>query len=130
MPDEPFDEKLDEIFRGIEQQEAVRRLRENHPYLLDLMEVLRPHGPRGLARSIVLHTLERDRRTNGLPMPEKFEEAVQSVYNRYCVDSAVFKKRKVRPSDGLFYSPRGKGSGVWAVHLDRATEWLSARLKP
>jgi len=40
----------------------------------------------------------------------------------------VFAKRKAPDTDGLFYSPEGKGSGVWAVNRDRAAAWLKVKL--
>lgn len=123
-----FDEWLDNALKEIEAEEAHKRLRRQHPYVLDLIEVLRPY-PRGLARQNVLQALENRRHSDGLPIPPKFEAAVQSTYNRHCVDSSVFIKRKAPISEGLFYSPGGKGSGIWAAHLGRAMAWLNANLE-
>ena len=118
---------LEQALREFEADEAAIELRRQHPYLMDLIEVLQPY-PRGLSRQIVLHTLEKQRQRDGLPIPPKFEQAVQSVYNRYCVDSLVFIRRKAPLSEGLFHSPGGKGSGIWAVHPERAAAWLRTKV--
>ncbi len=106
---------------------AAKKLRLENPYVKDLIEVLQPRS-NGLSRQLVLHTLERRRKTAGLSIPKKFEETVQSAYNQHCVDSSVFKKCGKPESEGLFYSPQGKGSGVWAVHRDKAAAWLRAHI--
>ena len=116
---------LDQI---IKEGQAAKQLRLDHPYVLDLIEVLKPYPTRGLARQSVLSKLEQNRKSEGLPIPQKFEESVQSTYNRYCVDSAVFVKRKAPVSEGLFFSPIGKGAGAWAVNVDRAKDWVKAKL--
>lgn len=126
MADE-IDDWLEQALQELAAKEAEKSCRRQHPYVLDLMEVLKPH-PHGFARRSVLHTLEKNRQRDGLPIPPKFEEAVQSVYNRHCVDSMVFTKRKAHLSEGLFYSPGGKGSGTWAVHPERAAAWLKMKL--
>ena len=113
-----FDEKLKQLAKA---KAALKALK--YPYVRDLIEVLRPH-PRGLSRRLVLHTLERKRKEAGLSIPEKFEQSVQSAYNKHSVDSSVFKKRKAPEWQGLFYSPQGKRSGIWAVYPDRANAWL------
>jgi DNA repair photolyase len=101
----------------------------SHPYVVDLIRVLEPHAPNGLARQSVLRALEKNRADAGLRIPPKFEQAVQRVYNWYSIDSTVFAKRKVTESEGLFYSPAGKGSGIWAINRDRAAAWLKAKLE-
>lgn len=126
MTDE-IDDWLERVMREFQAKEAAKELRRQRPYLMDLIEVLQPY-PRGLSRQMVLHNLEKRRQRNGLRIPPKFEEAVQSVYNRHCVDSLVFIKRKARLSEGLFHSPGGKGSGIWAVHSERAAAWFTTKL--
>jgi hypothetical protein len=94
----------------------------------DLINVVAPYGADGLSRQSVLRALENNRRTTGLRIPPKFEQAAQGTYNRYCIDSTVFLKRNAPDSDGLFYSPVGKGSGIWVVNLERAAAWLKEKL--
>lgn len=86
---------------------AARRLRLANPWLLDLIKVLYPH-PTGINRSVVLHTVQKNRAARGHKPVEKPEEAIQSAYNRFCVDSAVYRKRKNKlPDEGIFHSPKG-----------------------
>ena len=127
MADEDKDDWLDQLVRDVQARIAKKELRLEHPYVKDLIEVLKPY-PRGLSRQMVLHTLEKNRLRAGLPIPEAFVQSVQSSYNQHCVDSLVFKKRNAPMSEALFYSPHGKGSGTWAVHIDRAAAWLRSRL--
>lgn len=121
------DSWIEDLLREVNAAIAAKKVRLENPYVKDLIEVLMPH-PRGLSRQLVLHTMERKRKQSGASIPENFEQSVQSVYNQHSVDSMVFVKRKAPESDGLFYSPEGKGSGLWAVNIDRATAWLKARL--
>lgn len=121
------DDWLATLLREFDADLAAKKLRRQNTYVRDLIEVLMPH-PRGLRRPLVLHSLEQKRKQASLPIPEKFEQSVQSAYNQHRVDSLVFTKRKAPESDGIFYSTQGKGSGYWAVYLDRATAWLEARL--
>jgi hypothetical protein len=114
--------------RWLEEWSANKRLRLAHPYVADLIRVLHPHGLQGFPRQAVLRALEKNRHDNGLRIPKKFDESVQGSYNRHCVDSGVFAKRNAPDSDGLFYSPAGKGSGIWAVNLERAAAWLKEKL--
>lgn len=116
-------ENIDQLLADVEQKEASRKLRRKHPYAKDLIEILLPY-PKGLTRTMVIDCLERQRRENGLPIPEKFEHVIQSVYNHHSIDSSVFKKRGAPESEGLFYSPQGKGSGQWAVREAVAQAWL------
>lgn len=116
-------ENIDQLLADVEQKEASRKLRRKHPYTKDLIEVLLPY-PKGLTRTVVIACLERQRRENGLPIPVKFEHVIQSVYNHHSIDSSVFKKRGAPESEGLFYSPQGKGSGQWAVREAEAQAWL------
>jgi hypothetical protein len=106
---------------------ALNEARHSHPYVADLIRVLLPFS-NGLRRSMVMHELKKRRKKDGLPIPPSFEESVQSSYNQHSVDSSVFRKRKAPDSEGLFYSPDGKGSGRWAVNRERAGAWLRARL--
>lgn len=83
--------------------------------------------PNGLSRQMVLHDLERQRKKDGLPIPESFEEAVQSSYNQHSIDSVVFRKRNLPDTEAIFYAPGGKGSGRWALNTERAIAWLKSR---
>ncbi|HEV7960656.1 MAG TPA: hypothetical protein VGP01_06460 [Rhizomicrobium sp.] len=128
MSDDPPDELFAREFQGVlEKYYALKEARQKHPYVGDLIAVLLPF-PAGLRRALVIYELEKQRKQDGLPIPASFEAAVQNSYNHYSEDSEVFRKREAPSAEGLFYSPDGKGSGRWAVHPDRALQWLKARL--
>ena len=70
--------------------------------------------------------MERARRTKSLPIPDSFDETVQSAFNQHCIQSSVFKKRNV-PADGLFSSRRAGNSTNWIVHHEPAAQWLAMK---
>jgi hypothetical protein len=116
----------DSIFKQVEQKRALKELRGRHRYVADLISVLVNCPASGLSKRTLDDLLLRKRKEAGLPIPEKFSETVQSVLNGHTSQSAVFLKSKKGPEEDLFYSPRGKGSGTWAVHQERAISWLEA----
>ena len=97
-----------------------------HLYLLDLIRVLRPH-PAGLRRWSIMRAIRRNREAAGLPIPQKFEDAVERVFRNRCADSENFKKRETSPEKALFHWPQGKLGGVWAVYPERADAWQIGR---
>lgn len=101
----------DRILKKIKEDLALKHLRREHPYVEDIAYVLLPHE-NGMSRRKVLEELESQRKRDGLPIPPKFEQAVQSSYNQHCVDSAVFQRRNKPPSEALFHTPR---RGIWAL---------------
>ena len=120
------DDTLKRLLREVEEARQLKKRRQEHTYVEDLIRLLLPCKD-GLRRSLVLERLERQRRNDGLPIPKNFVQAVQSAYNRNCVDSAVFKKRGLPNSAAPFFSPGGSGSGLWAVDPERAEKWLRKR---
>lgn len=117
---------LDDLLERALAASRERQWRRENPYVVDLVEVLWPHGPGGLSRRKVIESMKVKRHVKGLPVPDSFEETVQSAFNQHCIDSAVFRKRGV-PTDGLFSSRRSGNSTSWLVHRDRAAAWLIAR---
>ncbi len=116
----------DALCRNIVEVIELAKLRKEHTYVEGLIKLLLPHK-NGMTRRWILDTLEKQRKDTGLPIPGKFEEAVQSSYNQNCVDSTVFRQRGLPDSEAPFYSPGGKGSGMWAVNSERARSWLEKR---
>lgn len=106
-------------------QEIAERQR-GHSVVEDLKSILWTYGERGLHRSEMLKRLKRVRREEGLPIPDSFEEAVQSAYNQHCVGYAAFEKKGLPPSKAPFYSPGGKRSGIWAIN-PRYEGWLMGK---
>jgi hypothetical protein len=128
MADDPPDDLFAREFQSVlKKYHALRETRQKHPYVGDLIALLLPY-PAGLRRSLVIYELEKQRKQDGLPIPASFEGSVQSSYNHYSEDSEIFRKRDAPSGERLFYSPEGKGSGRWAVHPERALEWLKSRL--
>jgi hypothetical protein len=114
---------MDEFFRRLDAEKAFKKLRLTNPWVLYLIKVLwsRPHGVR---RVDVMDQIRGLRAAKGLPTPRRFEEAVQSRFNHYAEESSVFQKRGAPPEEALFYSPKGKGTGIWACYPERAAAWL------
>ncbi len=115
-----YGQSIDVCLALYEAAKAKKRLRDENPYIADLIRALIP-GPTHRRR--VLDIMEKRRMELGLSIPPRFDAAVQSVYNRFSADSTLGPAR----DEALFYSPRGKGSGYWAVNTDRALVWLKAR---
>ena len=114
------DDRLAEILTKIRRAHA---LREEHPYLADIISILLPHKD-GLHREKVFGRLERQRQQDGLPIPSNFAATTQGIYNSNCLGYSGFRKRNLPESDALFYSPDRVGSGIWAVNRERAKIWL------
>jgi len=122
MNREPFLD-LDELIREVRQRIEEQEWKRDNPYVVDLIEALAPH-PEGLERLHVIRDVGRLRRKKNLPMPKRLEETVQSAFQGYSSQSAAF-----RGGADLFHWPRGKGTGIWAVHLERAKAWLRKKGK-
>ena len=95
-------------------------------YVEDLIEVLLPYED-GLDRQQVLAKLETLRRDRGHRIRPKFVQTAQKAYESRCVGYESFDKTGWPESEALFFSPGGKGSGVWAVNSERARAWLRKR---
>jgi hypothetical protein len=59
--------------------------------------------------------------------PKAFAATVRSALNNHTSQSVEWEKNGSRPEEDLFYSPRGKYTGEWAVYRDKAAAWLEAR---
>ncbi len=118
------DEELDEIFRQLDANENRSRLRRANPWTRDIIRVL---WGGWLTMDKLTRTLWEMRNPVGLPIPKAFKQTVQSTLNHHTSQSRLWKGN---PTDDLFYSPEGKGSGTWAVHRDRAATWLRAKKLP
>ncbi len=94
-------------------------------YVRDLIELLRPHAT-GLARQQVLSDLEQRRKSRGLSIPHKFEQAVQSAFNPHNVRSDIFLNRNA-PDEGFFCSEPDEKPAIWSVDIRRADAWLRTR---
>ena len=120
------DDTLERLLREIDEIRQLKMRRREHTYVEDLIRLLLPCSD-GMRRSNILNRLEVQRRNDGLPIPRRFEQAVQSAFNQNCVDSAVFKKKNLPESKAPFFCPEGSGSGIWAVDPERVEKWLRKR---
>jgi hypothetical protein len=118
---------LDDLFQEARLAIEQRRLRERNTYVRNMIEVLLPHK-RGLRRRIVLNELRSLRRSYRLAIPPTFVQVVQKVYQCYSSQYPAFHARCATDSDDIFFSPLGKGTGLWAVHPERAAAWLTNNL--
>lgn len=94
-------------------------------YVTELIELLRPHSS-GLSRHLVLSQLRKSRKSQGLSIPDTFEETVQSSFNQHCIQSEVFRSRNA-PEDGFFCSKHYDNTATWVVDADLADAWLRTR---
>jgi len=121
-----MDDPLEDLYQEALAQSRERQWRRDNPYVADLIEALWQSGKDGISRRTVIRSMERARRAKGLPIPDSFEETVQSAFNQHCVESAVFKKRDVA-ADGLFSRKRAGNTSNWIVHREPAARWLAAK---
>lgn len=121
-----MDSEVEELLRELDDYVAARTLRLENRYVLDLIAILYPHK-NGLPRRQVINTMWKRRGQKGVNMPKAFDETIQAAFQAYAGDYAAFKARHAKVEDDLFWPPRGKGAGQWAVRQDRADAWLRAR---
>jgi hypothetical protein len=123
-PPDELDKLLEE---WLEEHRAKKEWDKEHTYVIDMIKIL--HGRKWGVRKVDLDAQLLEKRTaDGEPIPRHFDRAVQSVLNQYSSQSAEFRKKKRGPEDDLFYSPKGKFSGTWAVHSERAVAWLKRKI--
>jgi hypothetical protein len=124
----------DDIFadmdRWVEAYRRNKKLRQEHPYVGDLIGALKGFK-NGRPRRRVIEVLEQERKSAGLPIPKHLESAVQATYNNFSSDSLVFRKRSTSGEKALFYAPggSGSGSGAWALYEANALEWLKNNMR-
>ena len=119
--------ELEELVRIAEEIQAEKKWDKEHTYVVDIIKIL--HGRKFGVRKLDLDDALREKRSaDGEPIPKTFDKAVQSVLNQYTSQSAEFRKKGRAPRDDLFYSPKGKFSGTWAVRTERARDWLKRKI--
>lgn len=107
--------------------EKAKKLRQERPWVRDIIRVLWGAPRDGVAMDQLVSNLWEMRKPSGLNMPRAFKKTVQSFLNQHTTQSSTWNGRA---KNDLFYSPRGKGSGTWAVRQERAAAWLKARRLP
>jgi hypothetical protein len=93
-------------------------LKKENPYVLDLIRVL---WQRDLQRSMVIHEMERLRKSRNMDIPRKFAETVQSAFQQFCKDSDVFNGP---PEKAIFLWPHGKRKGLWGMDRELAAAYV------
>ena len=101
---------------------VAKKLRHDRPWVYDIIRVLWGASASGMSMNFLCRNLWEMRNPSGLPMPREFGKTVQSSLNSHSAQSSRWNKRL---EDDLFYSPKGKHSGTWAVHRNRAATWLN-----
>lgn len=126
-PDKSVEEDvdLDELFRIVDELYAARKLRKERPWTSDIIRVL--WGRASVSMDQLTKDVAAFRRSTNLPTPQAFAKTVQSCLNQHTSQSSRFSGN---PDDDLFFSPKGKGSGTWAVRQGVALRWLKARSLP
>lgn len=122
---EDFDDfDINELLRIIQQNEAAKKLRRERPWTYDVIRVL--WGSRyWISMDQLCTELWSLRNPSGISMPKEFTKTVQSTLNHHTSQSSVFKSKNRKPEDDLFFSPKGKGSGTWALRdRERVIAWL------
>jgi hypothetical protein len=130
MTTEP-DDFLDKLFADYEVILAKRKLRKERPWTFDIIRVLWGHrAASGMRIENLVRELWHIREPSGLNMPKAFGNTVQSTVNQHTSQSSEWQKKGAKAGDDLFFSPRGKRSGTWAVHKERALEWVKTHELP
>jgi hypothetical protein len=96
-----------------------------HNWIADIIRVLSGHTT-AVPMKELCRRLWALRNAPNVKMPKDFTQTVQSALNRHTCQSVEWRKNGSRQEDDLFYSPRGKGTGEWTLHRDRAAAWLRA----
>ncbi len=123
---------LDKLFAEYDALLAKRRLRKERPWTFDIIRVLWGYrvGSSGMRMVNLVSALWHIREPSGLNIPKAFTKTVQSTLNQHTAQSSVWKNHGAKPEDDLFYSPLGKRSGTWAVHRERALDWIKTHELP
>ena len=130
-PEEPsFEEVGDELadlVRVADRIKAEQKWDKEHTYVIDIIRIL--HGQIGIRKMDLDAALREKRVADQEPIPKAFDKTVQSVLNQHTSQSKVFRKKNKRANDDLFYSPKGKHSGTWALRSnERARKWVKRKI--
>jgi hypothetical protein len=117
------DRWLEEVLQKIVAMQAAKTLRRDNLYVRYIIRVLWAYK-KGLRRTDVIYRVWGLRNSTALPIPKKFDATVQSALNNHNEASSEFQRRSGKLEDALLYPFGGKGSGIWAIHHDRAEAWL------
>jgi hypothetical protein len=108
--------------------DIARRTWTDPSIVTELINLLSRH-PQGLRRWSVMRALRSERERHARDVPQKFEDAIERAFRRFCADQPESKTRGMNAADALFFRPLEKAGEVWAVYPDRAKAWLSGDRK-
>ena len=118
---------IDEYLAWLHKFRSKKKWDKQHTYVIDIIKVL--HGRKFyITKAALDDSVLEKRRADGEPIPPSFIATTQNILNNYTSQSEVFRKAGKGPEDDLFYSPQGKGSGTWALHQERAQQWLKRKV--
>lgn len=103
---------------------ATVKARLEHRYVVQLIDVLRPHA-HGLRRWSVMRAMRARWEDAELSVSQKFEDDVERAFRRFCAGADAFKNGPAAEQDALFYRPEERAGEVWAVHAKLADAWLA-----
>ena len=116
----------DEIEAAAEPIMRARAARKANPWVRDIIRILM-----GSDSGLHIENIEKELlvcRDVNLNIPKKFRQTLQSCLNQHTSQSFVFLRKGSSDTEDLFFSPSGKGTGVWAIRsLARCTAWLEDR---
>ena len=82
-------------------------------YQLRMIRII-PKYPQSIHRSKVFEKIYTELREEGIEIPAKLEETIQSAYNQYCEGYSAF--RKMPPGTKALFKSKNKKDGNWSVH--------------
>jgi hypothetical protein len=98
---------IEELNRRIEAAEAKHKVRQERPWVRDIIRVL--WGTKSwLSKDRLDRELWALRQPSGLNMPENFDRTVQSALNQHTSQSSVWERNGAKPEDDLSIPRRVK----------------------
>jgi hypothetical protein len=98
--------------RDANEWQTCQAMARDRQVVAELVKTLAPH-PGGLRRWSVMRAIRAERSRGSQQLSLKFEVEVERVFKASSIGG-----------NALFYKPEGKAGEVWALHIERAADWL------